>query len=299
MKELASKYIRTDLASECLPEEEAISQRGVEYREGQENGIGVSTLKITTDEGERIIGKPKGEYITIQVGKIWLADDELVSRTAELLAHKIRSLIGGVTADKQPSVLVIGLGNRYITSDAIGPLSVKDLTVTRHIREYDENLYRAIDSLCISAFTPGVVGQTGIETIDLIKGAVKTTAPAVVIAIDALASRSVDRLATTVQLSDTGITPGSGIGNTRRAVDKNELGVPVISIGVPTVVDSSTLIMDLLEQSGIEGLPSDLERRLENGRSFFVTLKDSDIAVSEISSLISMALNSALSADYE
>ena len=299
MKELASKYIRTDLASECLPEEEAISQRGVEYREGQENGIGVSTLKITTDEGERIIGKPKGEYITIQVGKIWLADDELVSRTAELLAHKIRSLIDGVTADKQPSVLVIGLGNRYITSDAIGPLSVKDLTVTRHIREYDENLYRAIDSLCISAFTPGVVGQTGIETIDLIKGAVKTTAPAVVIAIDALASRSVDRLATTVQLSDTGITPGSGIGNTRRAVDKNELGVPVISIGVPTVVDSSTLIMDLLEQSGIEGLPSDLERRLENGRSFFVTLKDSDIAVSEISSLISMALNSALSADYE
>ena len=275
---------------------DSIKKFGIDYSDSVENGVSVSTLVISSDEGEKIIGKPIGTYITVDTGKVWLKSDSEFESMIAVISEKIKMLIenqaGGMD---ELSVMVIGLGNRYITSDAIGPLSLKDITVTRHIKDYDKDLYDAINSLSVSALAPGVVGQTGIETSEIISGAVEKAAPGLVIAIDALASRSVERLAATVQLSNTGIAPGSGIGNCRKAINKDTLGVPVISIGVPTVVDSSTLIMDLLSKADIRGLPDDLEKKLENGKSFFVTLKDSDIAISEMARLIASSVNAALS----
>lgn len=275
---------------------DSIKKFGIDYSDSVENGVSVSTLVISSNEGEKIIGKPIGTYITVDTGKVWLKSDSEFESMIAVISEKIKMLIenqaGGMD---ELSVMVIGLGNRYITSDAIGPLSLKDITVTRHIKDYDKDLYDAINSLSVSALAPGVVGQTGIETSEIISGAVEKAAPGLVIAIDALASRSVERLAATVQLSNTGIAPGSGIGNCRKAINKDTLGVPVISIGVPTVVDSSTLIMDLLSKADIRGLPDDLEKKLENGKSFFVTLKDSDIAISEMARLIASSVNAALS----
>ncbi len=275
---------------------DSIKKFGIDYSDSVENGVSVSTLVISSDEGEKIIGKPIGTYITVDTGKVWLKSDSEFESMITVISEKIKMLIEDQAGDMDElSVMVIGLGNRYITSDAIGPLSLKDITVTRHIKDYDKDLYDAINSLSVSALAPGVVGQTGIETSEIISGAVEKAAPGLVIAIDALASRSVERLAATVQLSNTGIAPGSGIGNCRKAINKDTLGVPVISIGVPTVVDSSTLIMDLLSKADIRGLPDDLEKKLENGKSFFVTLKDSDIAISEMARLIASSVNAALS----
>lgn len=148
----------------------------------------------------------------------------------------------------------------------------------------------------ISAITPGVSGQTGIDSYELVSGAVKTVRPDLVIAIDALASRSVERLATTIQITDSGITPGSGIGNHTKALNKTSLGIPVIAIGVPTMVSSSTLVYDTLEQSGVSDISKELQQVLENGKSFYVTTNDCDEVVNKLSKLISSALNKAFSA---
>jgi GPR endopeptidase len=150
--------------------------------------------------------------------------------------------------------LVVGLGNSEITPDAIGPFSVRKLNVTRHLRGIDEKLYDTIGRCEISALFPGVLGQTGIETVELIRGAAENAHPDVVLVIDALAARSCDRLAATVQLSDSGINPGSGIGNHRKAICRETVGVPVIALGVPTVVNSATLVYDALHKAGIDGV---------------------------------------------
>ena len=190
-----------------------------------------------------------------------------------------------------------GLGNRYIASDAIGPLAVRDITVTRHIKELDPALFGSLGSATVSAIAPGVIGQTGIEAVEIIRGAAENVSPGLIIAIDALAAKSIDRLAVTVQLSDTGIAPGSGIGNARKAIDRATLGIPVISVGVPTVVDSSTLIYDMLNLAGADDIPDCVKNALDNGRSFFVTLKDADSASRENAKLIARAINLAFSVD--
>lgn len=191
------------------------------------------------------------------------------------------------------SILVAGLGNRDITSDAIGPLTVKHLTVTRHIKELDPPLFARLGTLPLSAVAPGVIGQTGIETAALIRGAADTALPSLILCVDALAAKSVDRLAVTIQLSDTGIAPGSGIGNHRRAIDRTTVGAPVLAIGVPTVVDSSTMVSDMLERAGVEEISPSLRRELDNGRSFFVTVKDTDTATGEMAKLIAAAIDRA------
>ncbi len=195
---------------------------------------------------------------------------------------------------KCKSMLVAGLGNRFITADALGPLAVKGISVTRHIKTVSPALYDRIGYGCeISAIAPGVVGQTGIETLELIKGAAEKISPSLIIVIDALASRSVDRLAQTVQLSNSPIAPGSGIGNKRQVLSKETLGCPVIAIGAPTVVDSSTLVYDALGKAGIEDIDASLKEVLDNGKNFMVSLKDSDVAVSELARLIAHSINLA------
>lgn len=284
------KYIRTDLAQECR---EALCERdidGVNYRENEKGGLKFLYMDIETEEASRHLGKEIGRYITAETGRVWLMGDEQRENAAETLAQSISEMSGDAS-----SILIVGLGNREITSDSLGPQTADSLLVTRHIRDHDPVLF---DKLChreISVLCPGVLGQTGIETFELIRGAVETVKPDLVIAIDALAARSVDRLATTVQLTDTGIAPGSGIGNRRKRIDKNSLGVPVLALGIPTVVDSATLVWDALDRAGITSVSRELKNVLENSRSFFVSLKESDTAVRESASLLSDAINRAFS----
>lgn len=284
-----TQYIRTDLAKEAGECADITNKRGISYKEHRVFDIDISDMKITTEEGSAIIGKPMGRYITVECGKTWLMDDKKREKSCEVISQYIRELM----PEGDKTVLVVGLGNRNITPDALGPICTDSLIVTRHIKDYDKELFEKLGQEEIAAIAPGVVGQTGVETLELIRGCVERVKPDVMIALDALAARSVDRLATTVQLSDAGIAPGSGIGNKRKEITKNTVGVPVIAIGVPTVVDSSTLVYDALSRAGIEEVDPTLEKVLENGRSFFVSLKESDVAIEESAKLISDALNRA------
>ncbi len=284
-----TEFIRTDLASEAKEAANIENIRGISYCEKQISGVEISDMKITTEEGSSIIGKPLGRYITVGCKKSWLMTDEEKENVIQTVTDYITELVP--KGDK--TVLVVGLGNRDITPDSLGPRTVDGLIVTRHVKEYDPKLFDSIGQEEIAAIAPGVVGQTGIETLELIRGAVERVKPDVVIAVDALAARSVDRLGSTLQLSDTGLSPGSGIGNRRREINRTSIGVPVIAIGVPTVVDSSTLVYDALSKAGIEKIDTSLKSVLENGRSFFVSLKESDVAVAESAFIISAALNRA------
>lgn len=284
-----TEFIRTDLASEAKEAANIENIRGISYRESEVNGVKVSDMKITSEEGSAIIGKPVGRYITVECKKSWLLSDGEKENVISALSDYITELV----PEGDKTVLVAGLGNRDVTPDSLGPRTVDGLIVTRHVKEYDQRLFDSIGQEEVAAFAPGVVGQTGIETLELIRGAVERVKPDVVIAVDALAARSVDRLGSTLQLSDTGISPGSGIGNRRREINRTSIGVPVIAIGVPTVVDSSTLVYDALAKAGIEDIDAPLKKVLENGRSFFVSLKESDVAVAESAALISSALNRA------
>ena len=284
-----TEFIRTDLASEAKEAANIENIRGISYCEKDVFGVAVSDMKITSEEGSSIIGKPVGRYITVECKKSWLLSDEEKENVISALTDYITELV----PKGNKTVLVVGLGNRDITPDSLGPRTVDGLIVTRHVKEYDPKLFDSIGQEEIAAIAPGVVGQTGIETLELIRGAVERVKPDVVIAVDALAARSVDRLGSTLQLSDTGISPGSGIGNRRREINRTSIGVPVIAIGVPTVVDSSTLVYDALSKAGIEDIDSSLKSVLENGRRFFVSLKESDVALAESAALISSALNRA------
>jgi spore protease len=191
-------------------------------------------------------------------------------------------------------VLVVGLGNREITSDAIGPKTADKLTVTRHIKYADEDVWNELDMCEVSALSPGVLGQTGIETVELVRGAVENVRPQLVLAVDALAARSSSRLAATVQLCDSGIAPGSGVGNERGAICLETVGAPVVALGVPTVVDSSTLVYDALAQAGIEQVDERLREILENGRRFYVSPKEADVIAERTAAIIAHAINRAL-----
>ena len=213
-----------------------------------------------------------------------------------LIAREIRRFtraLSGKEINNDFCILVAGLGNLDITADSVGPLTAKKITVTRHLRNMAPQIYEDLGVCEISAFLPGVLGQTGIETLELIRGAVENSEPDIVIAVDALAARSCERLATTVQLSDSGINPGSGIGNLRKAISYETLGVPVISLGVPTVVDSSTLVYEALMKAGIDDVGEDLRSVLENGKSFFVTPKESDVISDGISTILAESITRA------
>lgn len=287
MKNLKDKYLHTDLASEGSKFPDS-SLRGATYEEKSVNGNTVARLHITDSEGAESLGKPIGRYITVGFTKC----DELCEKDRvsliETVSNEIRTLAKSMCPDGISGILVAGLGNRSITSDSLGPICTDNINITRHLNlsESDKKYLPEI-----SAIAPGVLAQTGIETVELIRGAAQSCQPSLIIVIDALASRSVGRLASTVQLSDTGISPGSGIGNHRKTINSETVGFPVMAIGVPTVVDSATLVLDALERAGIEEYPDSLIPVLEEGMSFFVTLKDSDIAVSELSSILFEALN--------
>lgn len=202
-------------------------------------------MKITNENGEQAIGKPKGTYITIDIKKLKIATDEEIEETANILKGELQELVN-IHVDSMADVLVVGLGNEYITPDSLGPKVISNIEVTRHIIKYLPE-YVEEGTRPISAISPGVLGTTGIETLEILEGIVNNIKPKLLIVIDALASRSIERISSTIQLSDTGIVPGAGVGNTRKELSINTLGIPVIALGIPTVVESAVLVNEALD----------------------------------------------------
>ena len=241
---------RTDLASERRD----IYQRAnnIEQIEGVETtgeeinkNIKVERVKIKDENGEKALGKPKGNYITIDVKKLKIAVEEDIQKASEVVTSELKNLIDS-HIQKQEEILVVGLGNIYVTPDSLGPKVINEIDVTRHLINYLPQ-YVEEGTRSVSAVAPGVLGTTGIETIEILKGIVQNTKPRLVMVIDALASRSIDRISSTIQISDTGIVPGAGVGNTRKEISQATLGIPVIAIGIPTVVDLGTIIDEGLD----------------------------------------------------
>ncbi len=241
--------IRTDLAietREIYKTAQKIDDEipGVETTiDDTETDMLITKVKVTTKEAEEAMGKPQGTYVTIEAPKLKEENEELNEKVAKKLAEIIREM-GHLVKDD--TVFVVGLGNWDVTADALGPKVISDVEITRHLLEYMPQ-YVVPGTRPVCAISPGVLGTTGIETGEIIKGIVEKIRPNLIIAIDALASRKMERVSTTIQISDTGITPGSGIGNKRNAINQETLGVPVIAIGVPTVVDAATIANDALD----------------------------------------------------
>lgn len=283
---------RTDLAVEAqeLWKESAgrtTKLKGVVSRDSEESGYKITTVEILDDEGAEALGKPPGIYVTMEIDKLVRREDNAFSLGAEALG---KVLAGVLKLKDSDSVLVVGLGNEAITPDAVGPLTAKNTMVTRHlvekIPEHFGNMRR------VAVLVSGVLGTTGIETSELIRAVVEKLKPDLVIVVDALASRKLARICRTVQIADTGIVPGSGVGNARNAINRETLGVPVVAIGVPTVVDAATLAADLTEQAGLKDIrPEDLNKY---GGDMIVTPKEIDNNVSDIAKLVGYGLNLAL-----
>lgn len=249
--------IRTDLALEShqavIEHEGPPELPGVQVHTEQEEGITLTRITVENDLGAQMMGKAPGNYSTVEAPGLRVHNRDLQERIAELLAQEIEWFFEQAELEAEDAVLVVGLGNWNATPDALGPKAVENLMVTRHLLEMSPPELRH-GLRPISAIAPGVLGLTGIETGEIIMGVVDRIGAKAVICIDALASRSVDRLCSTIQVSDTGIHPGAGVGNRRLAINKETLGIPVIAIGVPTVVHAVTIVsdaMDLIEKGSI------------------------------------------------
>lgn len=291
--------VRTDLALEQRERfvSDQIEIPGVAVEETYDDmcEVRVTTVRIETENGAAVMGKPVGNYITLEAPKMAEADESYHRE----ISGKLMEVLEGCLPEKEDgqSILIIGLGNRNVTPDALGPLVVEHLDITRHlVKEYGKYALGEEADRLVSAVVPGVMGQTGMETVEIVRGIVEETEPDFVIAIDALAARSVRRLNRTIQIADTGIAPGSGVGNHRNAITKETVGVPVIAIGVPTVVDAATIVGDSIEEYVAkcrdEGMRENKEHLIPPYLyGMFVTPKDIDETMERTSYTISEALN--------
>lgn len=287
------QYFRTDLAEELRTE--AMQSRaktdqgepdGVLYAERTEKGVRISTIDVTSEEGEKKLGKPRGRYVTVSFETAASLGYEALLALCDIVAAELRSLTGEAS-----SVLVCGLGNREISADAVGVMAADRILATHHMKRADPDLIRKGGLFDLACLCPSVTAKTGMEAADIVKGAVEQLRPDAVVVMDALAARETTRLARTIQLSDTGIAPGSGVGNRRTAFDRSTLGVPVIALGVPTVVDTATLVSDALGGRVKEEALAPL-------RGLFVSPKEIDTIVRNLSRILSYAVNRAFHGDF-
>lgn len=245
----------------------------------------MTRVDILNQQGEEALGKPRGSYLTLDLTSFWQRKADFFERAVRALGSQLKAMLPG-----EGAVLVVGLGNAAMTPDAVGPLAADSVLVTRHLIAAMPKHFSGFRPVAV--FRAGVLGTTGVESAESVRGLVEQVKPAVVIAIDALAARKVGRMCTTVQLTDTGIVPGSGVGNHRAALNMETLGVPVFSVGVPTVVDAATLAADLLEEAGIPELD---ETRLRHGKQpLMVTTRDVDQQVRDLSKVVGYGINWAL-----
>ncbi len=280
--------VRTDLALEARESfagsDTEVHGVVVEEQYDESRDIRLTRVEIVSERGAREMGKPVGNYLTLEAPGLAAPDEDYHREISVVLAGYLRELMGDI---QERSILVAGLGNRDVTPDALGPETVSNLLITRHlIREYGKEVMGETCTSEISGIVPGVMAQTGMETSEILSGIVEQTKPDLLIVIDALAARSTKRLSRTIQLTDTGIQPGSGVGNHRNSLTKESLGIPVIAIGVPTVVEAAAIVYDA--QGSCEQMPPHL-----NG--MFVTPKNIDETVKQLSFTLSEALNLAFS----
>lgn len=290
--------IRTDLAvetSEKRPDGKEISGLLVE-KEKRGEDITITKVCIETQKAAKTMGKPRGTYISIEADQMMEEDSDYHREISEIFSEQLKNFLPKQYQKKK--ILVIGLGNREVTPDALGPKVIDQLFITRHLLEEFGKYMVELEECCsISGIVPGVMAQTGMETVEILQGVVAQTKPDIVIAVDALAARSIKRLNRTIQITDTGIIPGSGVGNYRNAITKEHLGIPVIAVGIPTVVDAATIVADFC--TGLMENKQELEEMEETVRgmippklnAMYVTSKDIDEAVNRLSYTISEGLN--------
>jgi len=283
---------RTDLAieaqeiwAESAPKTTELS--GVKAEDLKSHGYDVTRVQILDQEGEQALNKPKGNYITVELGALVRREEDAFSRGVAAIREQLLPLLN---LGQDDSVLVVGLGNRAITPDAIGPTTAKHTLATRHLVEQVPEHFGGLRRVAV--VQTGVLGTTGMESAEIVRAVAAQFRPDRIIAVDALASRKLNRICRTVQISDTGIAPGSGVGNSRSQLNRETLGVPVVAVGVPTVVEAGTLASDILEESGRGQVGA--EQLGPYGGGMIVTPKEIDTQVADISKLLGYALNCAL-----
>ena len=281
---------RTDLALEAreLWQESAgktTRLTGVKAVKRKQEGYPVTRVDILDSRGEEALGKPRGSYLTVDLTTFWQRKSDFFQRAVRAVGTPLKELV-----PTEGPVLVVGLGNRAMTPDAVGPLAADHVLVTRHLISAMPRQFSGFRP--VSVLRSGVLGTTGVESAEAVRGLASEVKPACVIAVDALASRRVGRVCAAVQLSDTGIIPGSGVGNHRHPLNAETLGVPVIAIGVPTVVDSATLAADLLEETGVTDY--DEEKLRTSRQNLMVTPRDIDQQVRDLGKVIGYGINWAL-----
>ena len=283
---------------------------GVKIENESQEEIDISRVKIINEDGEKKLGKPIGNYITLDVKNIKLVDEEKIERIAEVRADELRTVIGEHVTDIE-DILVVGLGNIYVTPDALGPKVIPHIEVTRHILEYMPKAMPE-DTRPVSAISPGVLGTTGIETMEVLKGIVDNIHPKLLIVIDALASRSIERISSSIQIADTGIVPGAGVNNKRKEISIKTLGIPVIALGIPTVVDLASItndcidlfIEDLQQKAMSNSYLNELKEKdnyeeikealIPKDYNMIVTPKEIDKLIENMSKIISKGINKAV-----
>ncbi len=306
---MADFQIRTDLALEAR---EGISEaeselRGVRveeyYKEAED--IRVTKVMIDTKNAAKAMGKPIGIYITIEAPALVEPDEDYHRNISECLSEELLNILPD--SGEEQAVLIVGLGNREVTADALGPRVVDNLFITRHVvLTYGKAAYNCKKINLVSSIEPGVMAKTGMETAEIIQGVVRETKPDVLIVVDALAARSVKRLNRTIQITNTGIQPGSGVGNHRNALTEEALGVPVVAIGVPTVVDAATIVGDALEKLLEEDKEFESVKYRGHHRQAFAELnnmymtgKDIDAVIKRVSFTVSEGINIAMEKGME
>lgn len=300
---------RRDLYNKANNIENDIDGIGAEEEKVNDN-IVISRVRVTNENGEAAIGKKKGNYITIDVRNLKIAGEEEIQKTSEVVTNELKKLIENHIT-KQDAILVVGLGNIYVTPDSLGPKVINEIDITRHLLEYmpevlDKNTRQ------VSAISPGVLGTTGIETMEILKGIIDNVKPKLVIIIDALASRNIERISSSVQIADTGIVPGAGVGNARKELTEATLGVPVIAMGIPTVVEAATIAADSLtlfiKKVQDNGNSNDFLNKLQEEDkykiikeilapeeyNFIVTPKEIDSLIEKMKDIVARGINFAI-----
>lgn len=307
---------RTDLALERrnLYRTANNIKKEIDGIETEEEKVGddilTTRVKVLSKQGEEAINKPIGNYITIDIKNLKVANEDEMQKASEVVTKELKALIDKHVSSKDP-VLVVGLGNLYVTPDALGPKVINEIDITRHLLEYMPEVLNE-DTRSVSAVSPGVLGTTGIETQEILKGIVQNINPKLIIIIDALSSRSIERISSSIQIADTGIVPGAGVGNTRKELTKDSLGVPVIAIGIPTVVEAATIAADSLtmfiqkvqEQAKSNDFLNQLQEEDKyemikevlspNDYNFIVTPKEIDELIENMKDIVARGINFAI-----
>jgi spore protease len=280
---------RTDLAVELVKQTPNVPP-GVLFEEGEfSSRVHIERVIVKDEQGEKALGKPKGAYITLHAPALREGDPEVIKDCARAFGQQLSEMLGSWKAVPEAPALIVGLGNRAVTPDSLGPRTVEQVLVTRHLFSLlPEKVNREAGS--VAAIAPGVLGDTGLESGEVIAALVREVKPGLVIAIDALAAIAPSRLLTTIQFSNTGIAPGAGVGNNRPRLDEASLGIPVVAVGVPMVVHARSIVQELAEQSG----QRNVKKMLDACEDMFVTPKDIDTLADHCAQVLSMGLNIAL-----